>query len=521
MDEWWGIDAEEYIASIRAGAIDPHGRTAGELEEELAAYDRGWSERLALLSDAEVEEVIAGRMQVPPLPGTVVPDERPAWVREEVELVGRMKAIEQRRARLEAEEREVLAARLQQLRDRGGDVGMSVKESASNLAAELRLADRTMERKLVDAWTTVTDLPAAHASHKAGRITGTHLRAIEQATEALRTDPSVDPEDRARVETELVEIAERVTPSQLRSRARRIVDRAMSEPLQRRHDRAVEQRRAWVDDHDDGMSTLSLSGPSVTIHGVFNRATDAARKKPKDDPRTFDQYRLDALMELLLTGQTPEDLHGINPLAATITITIPATELLKQTDDDDDDEPRLRFAGALEGGALVDAATVRALASETITWERLFLHPVTGVPVAVDTYKPNRAMRRWLMRRDGRCRWPGCTNRVSRADADHTIAHADGGPTSIRNLAHLCRRHHAMKHATAWTVRQLDQGVLEWTSPTGKIYLDEPEPAGPAFNDRGADIWELSSDQPAKCTASDPPWAHLRDCSCEREGATA
>ncbi|WP_169514143.1 HNH endonuclease signature motif containing protein, partial [Agrococcus lahaulensis] len=174
---------------------------------------------------------------------------------------------------------------------------------------------------------------------------------------------------------------------------------------------------------------------------------------------------------------------------------------------------------ALEGGALVDAATVRALAAETVTWERLFLHPVTGVPVAVDTYKPNRAMRRWLQRRDGRCRWPGCTNRVSRADADHTIAHADGGPTTLSNLAHLCRRHHLMKHATAWTVRQLDQGVLEWTSPTGKVYLDEPEPAGPAFVDRGVDIWELSSDQPAKCTASDPPWAHLNDCTCELEDA--
>jgi hypothetical protein len=260
MDEWWGIDAEEYIASIRAGAIDPHGRTAEELEEELAAYDRDWSERLALLTDEEVEEVIAGRMQVPQLPGTVAAAERPEAVRRQDALAGRIRAIELRRARLEAEHREVLAAELQWLRDAGGDVGMAVKESASILAAELRLSDRAMERKLVEAWTTVTDLPAAHASHKAGRITGTHLRTIEQATEALRTDPAVDPEDRVRVEAELVEIAERVTPSQLRSRARRIVDRAMAEPLQRRHDRAVEQRRAWIVDGDDGVSTLSLSG---------------------------------------------------------------------------------------------------------------------------------------------------------------------------------------------------------------------------------------------------------------------
>ncbi|MCR8672107.1 HNH endonuclease signature motif containing protein, partial [Agrococcus sp. HG114] len=162
----------------------------------------------------------------------------------------------------------------------------------------------------------------------------------------------------------------------------------------------------------------------------------------------------------------------VNPITATVTVTIPATELLNQTDDAD--EPQLRFSGALEGGALVDAATVRSLAAETVVWERLFTHPVTGVPVAVDTYRPTRAMRRWLRARDGRCRWPGCANAVSRADTDHTRDHADGGATALSNLAHLCRRHHTMKHATAWTVQQLDQGVLEWTSPTGRVLTDEP-----------------------------------------------
>ncbi|QUW19161.1 hypothetical protein [Agrococcus sp. Marseille-Q4369] len=116
MDEWWGVDAEEYIASIRAGAIDPHGRTADELEEELAAYDRDWSERLTRLTDAEVEEVIAGRKQVPPLPGTVPAAERPESVRRQEALAGRIRAIELRRARLEAEHREVLAAELGRVR---------------------------------------------------------------------------------------------------------------------------------------------------------------------------------------------------------------------------------------------------------------------------------------------------------------------------------------------------------------------------------------------------------------------
>ena len=37
------MDAEEYIAAVRAGAIDPYGRSADELQESLDAFDRDWA----------------------------------------------------------------------------------------------------------------------------------------------------------------------------------------------------------------------------------------------------------------------------------------------------------------------------------------------------------------------------------------------------------------------------------------------------------------------------------------------
>ena len=61
-----------------------------------------------------------------------------------------------------------------------------------------------------------------------------------------------------------------------------------------------------------------------------------------------------------------------------------------------------------------------------------------------------------------------------RCDADHTIDHARGGPTTAENLALLCRRHHTLKHNTAWTVVQRAGGELEWTSPTRRTYVDRP-----------------------------------------------
>src|SRR5690606_9777534 len=134
--------------------------------------------------------------------------------------------------------------------------------------------------------------------------------------------------------------------------------------------------------------------------------------------------------------------------------------------------------------------------------------PVTGVPVTVDTYKPNRAMRRWLRARDGRCRWPGCNNPVYRADIDHTEDWAAGGATTIGNLAHLCRRHHTMKHATARTMRQLEDGILEFTSPLGIVLRNAPEPQGPAFTETTDDIiWGTAAGtQPSQPNA--PPLEH-------------
>lgn len=156
----WGIDGEEYIAAVRAGAIDAHGKTASELEEELDAFDADWSARLAALTEAELDAVVAGRMEVPPLPAPV---ESPALevLRAEAAFAGRVKALHAQRARLEAEERELMAARFQAMLDARGDSAMALKETASILAVELRAADRTMERQLTDAWTTVTELPAA------------------------------------------------------------------------------------------------------------------------------------------------------------------------------------------------------------------------------------------------------------------------------------------------------------------------------------------------------------------------
>ena len=89
-----------------------------------------------------------------------------------------------------------------------------------------------------------------------------------------------------------------------------------------------------------------------------------------------------------------------------------------------------------------------------------------------------------------------------RSDIDHTRDHAHGGPTDAENLAHLCRGHHTVTHATPWRVRQLPGGVLEWTSPAGHTYTDHPPghalPGATAtsLTDRGSVSFTPDSDPP-------------------------
>jgi hypothetical protein len=108
----------------------------------------------------------------------------------------------------------------------------------------------------------------------------------------------------------------------------------------------------------------------------------------------------------------------------------------------------------------------------------LFIDPVTRTPVEIDTYRPTVAMKKLLTARDQHCRFPGCRRAAIRCELDHTIDYARGGHTHLLNLAHLCQRHHSMKQFTKWNVRQIGGGVLEWTSPLGRVYREDvPTPA--------------------------------------------
>jgi hypothetical protein len=97
------------------------------------------------------------------------------------------------------------------------------------------------------------------------------------------------------------------------------------------------------------------------------------------------------------------------------------------------------------------------------------------------------AIRRALQHRDHGCRFPGCGVRFGQG---HHIHHwSRGGPTTLSNLALLCRRHHRAVHEEGYQVERQPDSELEFRRPNGVIIPEVPRspdlPADPVAAIRG------------------------------------
>jgi hypothetical protein len=425
---------------------------------------------------------------------------------------------------LHAHELSLLAAAGEAALASGGAGGadLSMRSLSAEVGAATRVSDRTVQRQVCEAMTLLERFPATHTALASGLISRAHVSVIMEAGWHI-TDPAA----RSAYEASVLGFAVDETAARLRPVARVRAERVAPSSLQERHDRARAGRGVRVTDLDDGMSELVATLPSVLAHGAFDRLTALAHdvraaaaasaaatsapaadeasaggmldgvdvapdsrgeagqpspfeQRPEAPSRSMDELRADILADLVLAAapSAHETPTGLAAIRAQVQVVVPALTLIpgppSHESDAAADGDGHRGPAELVGHGPIDPETARRLAGHAPGWDRVLTHPVSGAVLAVDRYRPSEDIKRALRVRDRHCRFVGCRQPVHRCDLDHTIDAARGGVTADCNLAHLCRRHHILKHHTAWTVRQLADGVLEWTSPGGLIYIDTP-----------------------------------------------
>jgi 5-methylcytosine-specific restriction endonuclease McrA len=128
----------------------------------------------------------------------------------------------------------------------------------------------------------------------------------------------------------------------------------------------------------------------------------------------------------------------------------------------------------LEDGLRVSAETSQRLACDA---SRVVMrHDRDGrlLEIGARTRTIPPALRRALQHRDHGCRFPGCARPFGQG---HHIRHwAHGGPTTLSNLAMLCRRHHRAVHEEGYQVERLPDGELQFRRPNGSLLPDVPPP---------------------------------------------
>lgn len=329
----------------------------------------------------------------------------------------------------------------------------------SELAALLRLPDRTVQTLIAESQALVHDFPDTLAALGAGQISYRHAHALlDQAW-------SLPAAARPGFEAAVLPKAATLTVAQFDRVARRWREKLHPESIAVRHQRCLDDRELVFEPAPDGMAYLHLYQSVEKVQAVFDRATGLATALQRaDEARTLTQLRADAITDVLLDGVTPGGLgQGVR---GNVAVMVSVMTLLGH-----DDDP-----AHLDGYGPIDADTARRIAAHAPSFTRMLTDPETGVILSVgrSRYAVPADLRRWLRVRDETCRGPGCNQSAASCDIDHGIEWHDAGRTRHDNLAHLCKRMHKLKTETNWTLNHRPGGVIDWTSPTKHTYTTEP-----------------------------------------------
>lgn len=389
--------------------------------------------------------------------------------------------------------------------------------ASAEVAAALNIGQRAASRLMRIAVALRDRLPRVATLFAEGAV---NARVVEMLT--WRTRLINDTQTMAAVDAQLASrIAEfgAMTIAELEGAVDKVVDSADPAAV-RRTRTAVRSRGVWFGHPDDETGITSVHARLTNIDAVAlrNRIGAMSSRICSDDPRTKGQRLSDAMGVLGHYGDRltcrcgdPEcPAAGVDPRATNTMVHVFAEPAAvhgavdRYLDGDHESNPipyfeptpepepgperapepvesppgpgpesqptRLGRGGAVVvGGGIVPAPLVAQLVADGAKVKEL-----TVPDDILASYRPSVAMDCYVRMRDMTCRFPGCSRPADFCDVDHTTPWPSG-VTHPSNTKCLCRIHHLLKTFwLGWSDRQLPDGTVVWTSPTGQVYTTVP-----------------------------------------------
>jgi hypothetical protein len=294
-------------------------------------------------------------------------------------------------------------------------------------------------------------LPQTEAALASGTVGYQHVALMAQAAGHLGAAAVRKAEGR------LLQSAVTMDPGQFMSVAKSFEHQIDGEGALTEANHAHQRRYLHLGEPQAGM--VRIDGLLDAEGGATLRTALQPFMKPsKADDRSFGQRQHDALIELCRQrGADKRDGAGPRP------------QLIIRASLDTLAGVPGAPAGELEGGGTVPAATVQRYACDSAV-SRLMGHGELEHELTHATRTIPPSTRRALEARDGHCVFPGCDRARSWCDGHHLVWWTRGGPTTLANLALLCRHHHHLVHEDGWTLERTN-GRFKATPPVRR-----PEP---------------------------------------------
>ena len=308
------------------------------------------------------------------------------------------------------------------------------------------------------AWQLCERLPMVWEALRAGEIDLPRARVIVDQTHHVEVEAA------RTVATEILAGAGERTTGQLKAKLRRLVIDLDPTSAAERHWQGVSERRVTVDANDDGTANLHAWNLSADRAQAAMKVVNATARglASSSDSRTADQRRADVFVDLLTGGSVGAAPRG------RVDIHVDLTTLLGL------DESPAELPGW--GPVIADVARRVVADQRDAAWTFTVDDPDTGLPTWAETTRrrPTAGQTRQVRARNKTCVFPGCRMPATDSDLDHTRDYAKNGPTHEDNLAPLCRHDHRLKHDGGWSVKRIADGIYQWTSRLGQIYITQP-----------------------------------------------